>query len=149
MTRENPSESPTPELRATTIGASAGVPDCVKTFRGISVSEAEWRCKKPKSPFSQGSQSGKLKIGLNLAWMGGGRAKKAKKWDQFALTEGSHQALHPQNIQHPPDVIGQGGQAELSPDLLEATHQKMAMIPPELQRAEGVLDQLLALFHNL
>ena len=37
------------------------------------------------------------------------------------------------------DVVGQSGQAELTPSVLEPAHQKPAVAHPVLDRAEGVL----------
>ncbi|HXW01238.1 MAG TPA: hypothetical protein VEC93_22700, partial [Anaerolineae bacterium] len=80
---ENRSDEARHERRSAGCRQSGAAPECVKTFRETSVSKAEWRCKKPKSPFSQGSQSGQLKIGLNIAWMGGGEPKKRKNGIKF------------------------------------------------------------------
>ena len=42
------------------------------------------------------------------------------------------------------DVVGQSGQAELTPNVLEPAHQKPAVAHPVLDRAEGVLSGLPA-----
>ena len=53
------------------------------------------------------------------------------------------------NVDHPLEVIGQGRQAELGSDFLQAIHQEMTLVPPMLDGAKGVFDNLFTLFHHL
>ena len=55
---------------------------------------------------------------------------------------GGHQLGEPNNIQHPPQIIGERGQAELTADLFQATHQKRALVHPLLDAAEWMFDRL-------
>src|SRR5512147_2127624 len=55
--------------------------------------------------------------------------------------------LHAKNIEHSADIVSQGGQTEFGADLRQTLHQEMTLIPPELDGAKGMLNQLLALLH--
>src|SRR3984893_18631834 len=44
--------------------------------------------------------------------------------------------------ERPPQIIDERGQAELGADIVEALHQKGALVHPLLDRAEGMLDHL-------
>ena len=52
-----------------------------------------------------------------------------------------HQFVKGDKIEHPPDVVGKRGQAELSSNLLQTSHQECALIHPLFDRAERVLDK--------
>jgi hypothetical protein len=53
-----------------------------------------------------------------------------------------HQVSEPDDIQHPPEIVGERGQTELGADLLQATHQKRTLAHPLLNCAKWVLDRL-------
>jgi hypothetical protein len=56
--------------------------------------------------------------------------------------QGGHQPVEPDNIQYPPEIVSECGQAELGADLLQATHQKRTLVHPLLDRAKRVFDRL-------
>src|SRR4051812_46320547 len=56
--------------------------------------------------------------------------------------QGGHQLGEPEEIEHPPEIVGERCQAEFSTDLLHATHQKRTLVHPLLDRAERVFDRL-------
>src|SRR6478752_7416875 len=60
-----------------------------------------------------------------------------------------HQFGEPDKIEHPAEIVGQGGQTELSPNLLQATHQKRALVHPLLDRAKRMLDRFATAIENL
>ena len=62
---------------------------------------------------------------------------------------GRHQLGEPDKIEHPPEVVGKRGQAELSSNLLQTSHQKCTLIHPLFDRAERVLDRLAAPVKNV
>jgi hypothetical protein len=51
-----------------------------------------------------------------------------------------HQLGEPDDVEHPAKVIRERGQAELGADLLQAPHQKRALVHPLLDGAKWVLD---------
>src|ERR1017187_8255538 len=53
-----------------------------------------------------------------------------------------HQLGEFDEIEDPPEIVGERGQAELGTDLLQATHQKRTLVHPLLDRAERVFDRL-------
>src|ERR1700710_1901800 len=55
---------------------------------------------------------------------------------------GGHHLGEPDDIQHPAEIVGERGQTELGADLLQATHQKRALVHPLLDRAERMFDGL-------
>src|SRR5271168_2769603 len=50
--------------------------------------------------------------------------------------------LDAEDVERPPQIVGERRQAELSSDVVEAPHQEGALVHPLLDRAEGVLDDL-------
>jgi hypothetical protein len=53
-----------------------------------------------------------------------------------------HQLGEPDEIEDPPEIVGKRGQAEFGANLLQATHQKRALVHPLLDRAKWVFDCL-------
>jgi hypothetical protein len=88
------------------------------------------------------------KCGFTLA-QPGTRSGRNRKCEPFPLPEGGDQAPHPQDIEHSPDIVGQGRQAELGSDLFQTHHQEVPLIPPVLDGAKGMFDQFFALLHDL
>jgi hypothetical protein len=60
----------------------------------------------------------------------------------------SHQRVERDEVEHPPNVVGERGQTELSPHLLQSPHEECALIHPLLDRAEWVLDRLASPAEN-
>jgi hypothetical protein len=56
--------------------------------------------------------------------------------------QGGHQLGEPDEIEDPPEIVGECGQAEFGANLLQATHQKRALVHPLLDRAKWVFDRL-------
>src|SRR3954452_748430 len=63
--------------------------------------------------------------------------------------QGSHQLVEPDEIEHPPEIVGERGQAEFGTNLLQSTHQKRALVHPLLDRAERVFDRLATSVENI
>ena len=55
-----------------------------------------------------------------------------------------HQLGEPNDVEDPPEIIDECGQAEFGADLLQATRQKRTLVHPLLDRAERVFDRLTA-----
>ena len=53
------------------------------------------------------------------------------------------------DIENPPEIIGERGQAELGANLLQPAHQKRTLVHPLLDRAKRVFIRLAALFKNV
>jgi hypothetical protein len=58
--------------------------------------------------------------------------------------QGGYQLGEPDEIQDAPEIVGECGQAEFGANLLQATHQKRALVHPLLDRAKWVFDRLAA-----
>jgi hypothetical protein len=58
--------------------------------------------------------------------------------------DGRHHGIDAEDVDGPPEIVGERSQAELGPDIVEAPHQESALIHPLLDAAEGVLDGLTA-----
>src|SRR5260221_10089040 len=54
----------------------------------------------------------------------------------------SHQLGEPDDIEDPPEIVGERGQAEFSANLLQTPHQKRPLVHPLLDRAKWMLDRL-------
>jgi hypothetical protein len=61
---------------------------------------------------------------------------------------GGHQLGEPDDIQHPAEIVGERGQAELTTDLLQTTHQKRSLVHPLFDRAKRVLNRLTTPVEN-
>jgi hypothetical protein len=59
-----------------------------------------------------------------------------------------HQLGEPDDIEHSPEIISECGQAELSTDFRQATHQKSTLIHPLLDRPKRVFDRLAPTVEN-
>jgi hypothetical protein len=59
-----------------------------------------------------------------------------------------HQLGELDDIEHPPEVVGERRQAEFGADLLQAAHQKRALVHPLFDRAERVLDHGCSTLHD-
>jgi hypothetical protein len=55
--------------------------------------------------------------------------------------QGGHQLDEPDEIEDPPQIVGERGQAEFGANLLQATHQKRALVHPLLDHAKRVFDR--------
>src|SRR3954447_2516404 len=60
-----------------------------------------------------------------------------------------HRLFKPNNIQHPPEIVGERGQAELGPDLLQTTQQKRPLVHQLLDRAKRVFDRLASTVEDI
>jgi hypothetical protein len=60
----------------------------------------------------------------------------------FQAATAGHQLGEPDDIQHPAEIVGERRQAELGPDLLQATHQKRPLVHPLFDRTKRVLNRL-------
>jgi hypothetical protein len=68
----------------------------------------------------------------------------------LSCRQGGHQLRERDEIEGSPEIIGERGQAKLGANLLQATHQKCALIHPLFDRAKRVFDRLaLANGNNL
>src|SRR5277367_654670 len=61
----------------------------------------------------------------------------------------THSSCRHPNIEHPPEIIGECGQAELGANLLQTSHQKRTLVHPLLDRAKRVLNGLAALVEDV
>ena len=66
----------------------------------------------------------------------------------FSGRQGGHQLGEPDEIEDPPEIVGERGQAEFGANLLQATHQKRALVHPLLDRAKRVFDRLATPVEN-
>src|SRR5690348_11603511 len=55
-----------------------------------------------------------------------------------------HQRPEPHEIEHPPEIIGEGSQAELATHLFQASHQECTLVHPLFDRAKRMLNRLAA-----
>ena len=74
-----------------------------------------------------------------------------QKYSRMSLSgrQRGHQLGEPDEIEDPPEIVGERGQAEFGADLLQATHQKRTLVHPLLDRAERVLDRLAAAVEDI
>src|SRR3954466_3130299 len=56
--------------------------------------------------------------------------------------QSGHEISEPNDIEHSAEIVGQRGQAELSPHLVQATHQECALMHPLLDRPEWMFHRL-------
>jgi hypothetical protein len=56
--------------------------------------------------------------------------------------QGGDQLIKPDDIQDPPEIVSERRQAELGANLLQATHQKRALVHPLLDSSKRVFDSL-------
>ena len=61
--------------------------------------------------------------------------------------DGRRHGLDAKDVEGPSQIVDERCKAELSPDIVEALHQKGALVHPLLDRAEGMLDHLAELQH--
>src|SRR5215469_10750710 len=61
---------------------------------------------------------------------------------------GRHQRPEPHDIENPPEIIGEGSQAELATNLFYAAHQECALVHPLFDRAKRMLNRLAASSEN-
>src|ERR1700737_2863871 len=59
-----------------------------------------------------------------------------------SCSDGSHHGLDAPDVEGPAQIVDERREAELSPDIVEALHQKGALVHPLLDAAEGMLDDL-------
>ena len=59
-----------------------------------------------------------------------------------SCSNGRHHGLDAKDVEGPSQIIDERREAELSPDIVEALHQKGALVHPLLDAAEGMLDEL-------
>ena len=59
---------------------------------------------------------------------------------------GGHQFGEPDEIEHPPQIIGERRQAEFSANVCQTTHQECALVHPLFDRAKRMLHGLAPLF---
>ena len=67
----------------------------------------------------------------------------------FLRLESGDQLWELNDIEDPPEIVGERGQAELGANLLQPSHQKRTLVHPLLDRAKRVLDGLAALLEDL
>jgi hypothetical protein len=56
--------------------------------------------------------------------------------------QSGHQLGEPDDVEHPPEIVGERGQTQFGADLLQTTHQKCPLVHPLLDRAEWMFDCL-------
>src|SRR3954467_6649926 len=74
------------------------------------------------------------------------------RWSGFSARRGlhrRHQFVKGDEVEHPPDIVGKCGQAELTPNLLQSAHQERALVHPLFDRAKWMLHRLTSLIENL
>ncbi len=59
-----------------------------------------------------------------------------------SCSNGRHHGLDAKDVEGPSQIVDERREAELSPDIVEALHQKGALVHPLLDAAEGMLDEL-------
>ena len=62
--------------------------------------------------------------------------------------QGGHQLRERDEIEDSPEIIGECSQAEFGANLLQATHQKCALIHPLFDRAKRVFDRFATSIEN-
>jgi hypothetical protein len=62
--------------------------------------------------------------------------------------QGGHQPSEPDEIEDSPEIVGERGQAEFGANILQATHQKCALVHPLLDRAKRMFDRLATPIEN-
>src|SRR5215469_13766096 len=67
----------------------------------------------------------------------------------FSTPHRHHQLSKADYIEHPPEIVGERGQAELAANLLQATHQERPLVHPLFDCAEWMLHHLAALLEYL
>ena len=74
-------------------------------------------------------------------WRSGGVMKSEidQKWP-LSCPDGCNQTRNADQSDSSPHIVGERGQAEFAADILDAAHQKSALIHPLFDGAEGVLD---------
>ncbi len=58
-----------------------------------------------------------------------------------SCSNGRHHGLDAKDVEGPAQIVDERREAELSPDIVEALHQKGALVHPLLDAAEGMLDE--------
>src|SRR6202023_3803905 len=66
-----------------------------------------------------------------------------------SCSNGRHHGVDAEDVDGPPEIVDECREAELSPDIVEALHQKGARVHPLLDAAEGMLDELATPIENL
>src|SRR5579864_624628 len=61
---------------------------------------------------------------------------------RFSTLRCGHQLSEADDIEYPPEIVGERGQAELGANLRQASHQKRTLVHPLLDRAKRMLDRL-------
>src|ERR1700731_1343078 len=61
---------------------------------------------------------------------------------RLSSPDSRHHRRDTEDVERPPQIIDERGQTELGADIVEALHQKGALVHPLLDRAEGMLDHL-------
>jgi hypothetical protein len=59
------------------------------------------------------------------------------------------QLWEPHDVENAPEIVGEGGQAELDANLLQPSHQKRTLVHPLLDRAKRVFHSLAALVEDV
>ena len=80
--------------------------------------------------------------------LGGGDSSWFERPTRRSRTDRVDQFRDPDQGCRTADVVGQSGQAELTPNILDPAHQKPAVAHPVLDRAEGVLGGLPAVVQH-
>ena len=62
--------------------------------------------------------------------------------------QGSHQLRERDEIEDSPEIVGERGQAKFAANLLQATHQKCALVHPLFDRAKRVFDRFATSIEN-
>ena len=76
------------------------------------------------------------------------QSSKIQPGGAFQAATAAISSREPDNIEHPPEIVGERGQAELGPDLLQATHQKRPLVHPLFDRAKRMFDRLASAVEN-
>jgi 2-polyprenyl-6-methoxyphenol hydroxylase-like FAD-dependent oxidoreductase len=79
---------------------------------------------------------------IRLSWPRGVHAGYSG-WEcaSYSCSNGGHHRLDAQNIYGPSQIVDECREAELSTDIVEALHQKGAVVHPLLDAAEGMLGE--------
>jgi len=70
-------------------------------------------------------------------------------WRSRSVCDCLHQRLDPEDIEHPPYIVGEHLKAHLGFDLFQGPGQEVSASHPCLERSEGVLNGLSADGHGL
>ena len=71
-------------------------------------------------------------------------AGDAPRFTLVSYSNSRHHGFDAKDVEGPAEIVGERGEAELGPDIVEALHQKGALVHPLLDAAEGMLDDLAA-----